>query len=202
MNQEREGETLRYSLLNILILLNKIYFSPRIPISLAFINISFRCNKMIAEIEQKIRKFEADTSKIIAEIEEKTRSGVAKIDAQSELDAQEIISETKMIRASLMADGRAHYNKLFSESDAYIIKKDGQAKEKVAKFTAEEIKVKGKAESELVKNLASRRHFDEEMAKLGVLQDLSQNDHLSIYGDHKDNLLAQLARFQILGAKG
>ena len=155
---------------------------------------------MIAEVEQKIRKYEADTQKIIAEIEEKTRSEAANFDARTELEAQEIISETKMIRASLMAEGRAHYNKLFSESDAYVIKKEGQAKEKVSKFVAEELKVKGKAEAELAKNLASRRHFDEEMAKLGILQDLSQNDHLSIYGDHKDTLFAQLATFRMLGA--
>uniref|UniRef100_A0A7S3NEY9 Band 7 domain-containing protein n=1 Tax=Euplotes harpa TaxID=151035 RepID=A0A7S3NEY9_9SPIT len=160
-----------------------------------------RCSKMIAEVEQKVRKIEADTQKIIAEINEKAHAEVAKVDAQSELEAQEIISETKMIRASIMADGRALYNKLFSESDAYVIKKNAQAQEVASKMVAEEVKIRGQAEAELSKNLASRRHFDEEMAKLGVLQDLANNDHLSIFGDHKDSLLAQLATFRMLGAK-
>lgn len=163
-----------------------------------------RFNKIKAEIEKQYEKIQADTKKLIAEIREKTNAEVAKIDAQSELDAEEIRAETKMIKASFLADGRAKFNKIIAEAEAYVVKKEAEAQQQAAEKIADEIKIRGKAEAELAKNLANRRSHEEKMAQLGILQDLAMNENLSIFGDHKDNMMAQLAAFRLIGggAKG
>lgn len=66
-----------------------------------------KANKLKADIEKEHDKIKAETSKMIAEIEENTIAEVNKIKADAELEAQEIQSETKLIRAKIMADGRA-----------------------------------------------------------------------------------------------
>jgi regulator of protease activity HflC (stomatin/prohibitin superfamily) len=156
-----------------------------------------RFKKIRAEIEKEYGKIEADTSKMIAEINEKTKAEVSKIDAQSELDAEEIKAETKMIKAGLLADGRAKFNQIIAEAEGYVLKKEGEAKQQAAEKIAEEIRIRGKAEAELARNLANRRSHEEKMAHLGILQDLATNEKISIFSDHKDNMMAQMAAFKL-----
>lgn len=158
-----------------------------------------RFNKIKAEIEKEHEKITADTQKIIAEIREDTTAKANKIEAQSQLDAQEIQAETKMIKANFLAGGRARHNEIVSHSEAYVVKKEAEGKQRAAEKVADEVKIKGRAETQLAKDYASRRNFEAEMAQLGVLQDLAMNDNLSVYGDHKDSLLSQLATFKMLG---
>lgn len=159
-----------------------------------------RANKIKAEVEKEHDKIRADTEKIIAEIRENTTAEVAKVNATAELEAQEVKAETKMIKASFMADGRAKVNQIIAESEAYCLKVEADAKAKAAEKIAEEVKIRGRAEAELAKNYASRRKFEVEMSKLGILKDLAGNQDLTLFGDHKDNLLAQLATYKMLGA--
>jgi regulator of protease activity HflC (stomatin/prohibitin superfamily) len=156
-------------------------------------------NRLKAQIDKDYEKIQADTAKMIAEIHEKTTAEVNKIGAQSELDAEEVKAETKMIRASFMADGRAKFNKVVAEAEAYVMKKEAEAKQQSAQKIAEEIRIRGKAETSLAKNLSNRRSHEEKMAQLGILQDLALNDKLSVFGDHKDNMMAQLAAFKVFG---
>jgi len=153
-----------------------------------------RFNKLKAENEKEYGKISADTAKMIAEIKEKTHAEVAKIIAKSQLEAEEIKAETKMIRASIMAEGRAKYNEIKADSEAYIVKKEAEAKHNAAEKVAEEIKIRGKAEA----RLGDKRAHQLKMAQLGILQDLASNNNLKIFGDQKDNMLAQFAAFRMV----
>jgi regulator of protease activity HflC (stomatin/prohibitin superfamily) len=157
-----------------------------------------RYNRLMAEVMKEHEKINADTEKIIAEIRETTTAEVNRIDADGELDAEEIKAETKMIRASIMADGRAKYNQIVAEAEAYVIKKEAEASQQAADKIAEEISIRGKAESELSKTLSNRRSHEEKMAQLAILQDLAKNSNFKIFGEQKDNAMAQFAAFKMM----
>ena len=103
-----------------------------------------------------------------------------------------------MIRASILAEGRAKYNEIIAESEAYVVKKEAEAKHDAAEKVADEIKLRGRAEA----RLGDRRAFELKMAQLGIVQDLANNAHLKIFGDQKDNMLAQFAAFKMVGGGG
>lgn len=157
-----------------------------------------RFRKMKAEIEKELDKIMADTAKLIAEINEKAKAHIAKVGAQGELDAQEIQGQTKLIGASILADGTAKQKKITVESESYVMTKGAEAKQTASQKVADELKMKGKAETSLSKSLANRRTYEEGMAQLGVLQDLALNDHMTVFGDHKDSLIAQMASLKLL----
>jgi len=58
--------------------------------------------------------------------------------------------------------------------------------------------VRGKGESQLAKNLASKRKFELAMNRLAVVRELALNNNLTLFGDHKENLLAQLETFKMI----
>lgn len=157
-----------------------------------------RFRKIKADVEKELDKIQADSAKIIAEIKESAKAHVAKVIAQGELDAQEIQGSTKLIGASIAADGNAKTNKIIAESEAYVLKKNAEARQKAAEKVADELKVKGKSEAILAKNLQNRRGYEEQMAKLGILQDLALNNNMTVFGDYKDNMVAQLASLKLL----
>ena len=147
--------------------------------------------KMKAEIEKEIDKITADTNKMIAEIKEKANAHVSKVIAQGDLDAQEVEAETKMIRAQILADGKAKYAEITAESEAYQISRKARIDTFVSQKESES-KSRGGG-GQVAQNLANRRAYEEKMAKLAVLKNLAKNDTMSILGDNKDNLVAQMA---------
>jgi len=153
-----------------------------------------RFKKLNADIEKEHEKIKADTAKMIAEIREDSYAKVNKTNAFSQLEAEEIKAETKMIRASIMAEGRAKYNQIVAESEAYIIKKEAEAKQQAAQKIAEEIRLRGKVEL----RLGEKKSYELKMAQLGILQDLASNKNLKIFGDQKDNMMAQFAAFRMV----
>jgi len=151
-------------------------------------------NKLRAEIEKDHAKINADTSKIIAEVRENTWVEVAKVNAISALEAEEVKAETKMIKARILAEGRAKYNETIAEAEAYVLTKEAEARQATAEKFAEEIRIRGKAEA----RLTDKRIHELQMSQLGILQDLASNRKLKIFGDQKENVLAQFAAFKMI----
>jgi len=77
------------------------------------------------------------------------------IKTKGELEAQEIRSETKLIRAQIMAEGQAKANQIEAQIGNYVLSKKSEAEKKVAEYKAEEIKVVGESETELAKLLVN-----------------------------------------------
>mmetsp|Transcript_11220 Transcript_11220/g.11174 ORF Transcript_11220/g.11174 Transcript_11220/m.11174 type:complete len:381 (+) Transcript_11220:149-1291(+) len=155
---------------------------------------SERFNKLKAEIEKDNGKINADTAQIIADIREKTTAEVNKVNALSQLEAEEVKAETKMIRARILAEGRAKYNETIAEAEAYVLTKEAEARQKTAEKFAEELRIRGKAET----RLSEKRGHELQMSQLGILQDLAQNRNLKIFGEQKENLMAQFSAFKMI----
>lgn len=152
--------------------------------------------KIKAEIEKELDKITADTNKLIAEIKEKANAHVSKVIAQGELDAQEVSAETKMVRAKILADGKAKYAEIISESEAYQISRKARIDTFVTQKENDAKKAGGGGT--VSTNLANRRAYEEKMAKLAILKSLSQNETMSILGENKDNLVAQMAAIRLI----
>lgn len=158
-------------------------------------------NQIKAVVEKDKNNIEAETRKIIQEIMEQTVAEINKIRVESELEAQEIIGETNITKTVITADGAAKAKTKLAKADCYVLKKNAEAQLKAASKVADEITVRGRAEAELAKNLASRRRYEYLMAKLSVIRELALNNSLTILGDQKENILAQLETFKLLKDK-
>jgi len=152
-----------------------------------------------AEINKEHQKIDAETKKILAEIKEAQTAEVNRINAEAQLIAQAITSETKTISAKLLAEGSAESEKIKAETDAYIRKKEAETELAVAKNKADSLEYEGRTEAELSKLMSSKRQFDINMRKLGIMQSLANNKNVTLFGNQNDNLLAQLAAFRITG---
>jgi regulator of protease activity HflC (stomatin/prohibitin superfamily) len=152
--------------------------------------------KIKAEIEKELDKINADTEKLIAETKEQANAHVSKVIAQGELDAQEVEAETKMIRANILAEGKAKYAYVVSASEAYQINRKARIDTFVSQKESEA--KRGGGGGTVAQNLTNRRAFEVQMAKLAVLKNLSMNDCMSILGENKDNLVAQMASIRML----
>ena len=117
-------------------------------------------NKSRSEIEKMQRKILAETDKIVAEINEFTRADVKKVDIGGLLEAQAIINETNMLKTVISSEGTAKSKKVLAEAEWYSLQKEAEAHLKASSKIADEIKIKGKAEAQLAKNLASRRKYE------------------------------------------
>ena len=73
--------------------------------------------------------------------------------AKGELEAQQVWSETRVVRARIIAEGRAKANQIEAQVDNYVMTKKAETEKKVAEFKAEEIKITGEAEAKLAKLL-------------------------------------------------
>lgn len=109
-----------------------------------------------AEVLKEHNLILADTKKLLAEIESKSIAAVSQIIATGELEAQQIISETKVIRARILAEGRAKANQIEADIDNYVLTKKAETEKKVAEYKSKEIKVTGAAEAQLAKLLENR----------------------------------------------
>lgn len=160
-----------------------------------------KSKKNRAEVNKEHRLVDAETSKMVAEIHEDTNVEVNKVRVKAELEAAEIQGDIKMTKARITAEGSGKAKKVMAEGDCYALKKEAEAAEKAAKMIADEIKIRGRAEAELAKNLASRRKYEIEMAKLSIIRELALNGKLTLFGDHKENLLAQIETFKMVDNK-
>lgn len=79
--------------------------------------------------------------------------------AKGELEAQQVRSQTRVVRARILAEGRAKANEIEAQVDNYVLTKKAETEKKVAEFKAEEIRVTGDAEAKLAKLLVNRRNF-------------------------------------------
>ena len=127
-----------------------------------------------------------------------THADAKKVEVKAQLEAQEIINDTNMNKTIISSEGTAKSKKELAEAEWYSLKKEAEAKLKASNKIADEIRVRGKAEAQLAKNLASRRKYELEMAKLGVVKELALNNSLVLFGDHKENLLAQIETFKYI----
>lgn len=158
-----------------------------------------RYKKSKAEIEKEHQLILAETDKMISEIEAEGNAKVKKETADAQLEAQEVIAETNMIKAEFLADGHAKVEEVKADVENYVKKVEAKAELNISENVAQELKIKGRAESELAKNFASKRSFEENMSKLGVIKELAKNDSVTILSNHKKNLLAQLESFDRVG---
>lgn len=90
-------------------------------------------------------------------------------------------------------------NKLLAETDAFTKTTIAQAEVTVAEKKSEAYEIEGRSEAELAKLLQSRRNYEVNMRRLGVLKAMSENPNVVVYGSSQDNLLSQVAAFRVAG---
>ena len=78
-----------------------------------------------------------------------------------------------------------------------MMKKRANTERAIAGNQAKEISYIGQAEIKLAKLLGSKRTHEEKMKHLEVMKSLANNDDVTVFGDHKENILAMLAQHKI-----
>ena len=118
-----------------------------------------------------------------------------KITADSELRAQTIRAEIKILESKLTAQGKAEAEVIKVEGSAYANLKIAEQMLKVADKNAEITKIEGSAEAELQRVLGSRRLYQFMNAKLDAIRALGQNINLKIFGSSSSDSLSQIGAY-------
>lgn len=148
--------------------------------------------------EKEIEGVKAKTQRTKAEYEAKTEALINSIDADTDLKYNEIIAEAKLIETQIKEEAAAEAAKMIAEADAYKATTIANAQKEVAGQIAEAVKLEGNAESKLQKAFAAKRVHDEIMQKIDAVNAFAHNSQSVIFGDQKNNLLAQVETYNMV----
>lgn len=148
--------------------------------------------------EKEIEAVKAKTKRTKAEYDAKIEALVNSIDADTDLKYNEIVAEAKLVETQIKEEATAEAAKIIAEADAYKAKAIANAEREVASMIAEAVKLEGQAESKLQRAFAAKRAHDEIMRKIDAVNSFADNKNSVIFGDQKNNLLAQVETYNMV----
>jgi len=148
--------------------------------------------KNFEESQAQLNKIRADTSKQLAEIREQEKAEILNIRSTSELEVAKVKAKTTVELSKIKSQGTAEADAIQVETRTYIEKLKADAERQIAENKARCLDLKGTAEQQAAKLLASRREYDAKFKHLRILKALADNPKLAIAGSNGDNVVAQL----------
>jgi hypothetical protein len=97
-----------------------------------------------------------------------------------------------------LSEGKAEAGKIAAEAEAEVQRVLADSQNQCAAQKADLLDIEGKTEGEMTKMLAAKRAYEVGMRKLNVLNSMSYNKEVAIYGNQHDNVLSQMAAFRLV----
>jgi len=154
--------------------------------------------KTEADKQREMGNIKAKKEKIVAEINENAKALISNIDATADLKYSEIQAEARLIENDLVAQGRKDAAQKKAEADALAVKTTTEAEKEAAKIKAQAIALDGEAEKILKETYVKKREHLQRLEKIKSVAALSGNSKVAIFGDQKDNLMAQVQSFKMI----
>lgn len=139
----------------------------------------------------------ANAEKSVADINAQSKTEKAQIEADSELKVEEILGDTLVTKTRDETRGLAEAELVEIEARNECNKKIAEKMLEVSDTRAETINTKATGEAQITKVMASRRKYEHLSAKLKVIEAFRSNPNLKIFGDNKDDVLSQMAAYNI-----
>merc|ERR1712176_1218299 len=154
----------------------------------------------VAELRKKKKMVDAETQKQLAAVREEENADVAEIKSKAELVVAKLNSERDVKLSKIKSTGKAEADKIKIETATYLQTKKAHAEAEIAKNNSQSLGLRAEAEAFSAKQLIAKRKYEAKMRSLQSLRALANNNSLSISGNSKDNILAQLLANQQGGA--
>lgn len=150
------------------------------------------------KLEKDIEAMKAKSKRTEAEFRAKTDAMVNAIDADTDLKYNQIVAEAKLIETQIREEATAEAAKMIAEANAYKATTIANAEKEVASMIADAVKLEGQAQSKLQKAFAAKRQHEQIMQQIDAVHSFANNNKSVIFGDQKDNLLAQLESYNMV----
>lgn len=150
--------------------------------------------------EKQLHQYQADSRAIVADINEKLEADLLHIEQSSNLKIKQLNNEKMLILAEMDAGAKADVKTMRTKLEAECEVLRAQTKLKVAQNEALRIALEAEAEQYAASRLVAKRDFEAKMAHLRVVKNMALNKKLTVSGNSKDSVVAQLMAAKQAGA--
>jgi len=150
---------------------------------------------------KEIEGIKAKTSRVTSEWKARTEALINSIDADTDLKYNEIVAEARLIETQIKEEASAKAAEMVAQANAYKATVIANAQKEAAPMVAQAVDLEGQAQSKLQKGFAMKRTHDEIMRKIDAVDALASNKNSVIFGDQGNNLMAQVASYNMVNAK-